>query len=69
MTNPITVNYDVETGELTEREMTVSELKEYQKQCTKIDEAKAETLAKIQLKNEVLLRLGITAEEAKLLLS
>ena len=69
MSKPITVNYDIETGELTEREMTATELKEYQAQCAKVDELKAEIEAKAQAKAELLDRLGITAEEAALLLS
>lgn len=73
MTKPITVNYDIATGEITEREMTDAEYKDYLAKCAKIDEAKAEAEAeaesKAQAKTELLKRLGITAEEAVLLLS
>ena len=69
MSRPTTVNYDIATGELTEREMTAAEYKEYQAECAKIDAIKAEIDAKAQAKAEVLARLGITAEEAQSLLS
>jgi hypothetical protein len=57
------------TGEVTERELNAEELKQ-----AKLDEAviaaqKAEAQAKAQAKAELLERLGITADEAKLLLA
>jgi hypothetical protein len=60
---------DCTTGEVTERELNAEELKQ-----AKLDEAviaaeKAEAQAKAQAKAELLERLGITADEAKLLLA
>jgi hypothetical protein len=57
------------TGEVTERELNAEELKQ-----AKLDEAviaaqKAEAQARAQAKAELLERLGITADEAKLLLA
>ncbi len=69
MSKPITVNYDLATGETTEREMTDAEYKDYQAQCVKIDQVKADAVAKAAAKTALLDRLGITAEEAALLLA
>jgi hypothetical protein len=60
---------DCTTGEVTERELNAEELKQ-----AKLDEAviagqKAEAQAKAKAKAELLERLGITADEAKLLLA
>lgn len=60
---------DLATGEIIEREMNAEELKQWE-----IDKAKAEAEAKAlaekeQAKAALLDKLGITAEEAKLLLS
>jgi len=60
---------DCTTGEIIERELNADELAQQE-----IDEAnllaeKAEAEAKAQAKAELLERLGITADEAKLLLS
>jgi Mn-containing catalase len=65
--------HDVATGEITEVELTANEIKELQKKQalaeaeTKAEEIKAE--AKATAKAELLSKLGITAEEAVLLLS
>ena len=69
MTNPIIKIHNVETGEVVEREMTAAELKEYKK-----DEAQSQALrdaeaAKAVAKADLLAKLGITEDEAKLLLS
>lgn len=69
MTKPITVNHDLATGEVTEREMTDAEYAKYQTQCAKIEEAKAEAEAQATAKSALLAQLGITEEQAKLLLS
>ena len=69
MSRPTIVNFDIATGELTEREMTADEYKDHQAQVAKAEAAKAEATAKAQAKIELLDRLGITAEEAALLLS
>jgi hypothetical protein len=61
--------HNTETGEVIDREMTADELADYQAQ-QEIDEAKeAERLAKETAKAALLDRLGITAEEAQLLLA
>jgi hypothetical protein len=61
------------TGEFIERDLTANEkkqLKKDQDDLTAIDDArKAEAVAKAEAKAALLDRLGITAEEAKLLLS
>lgn len=60
---------NAETGEEIEREMNEAELKEAEKLAAKWEaEVKAEQ-DKAEKKAEVLERLGITEEEAKLLLS
>lgn len=69
MTNPTIKIHNVETGEIIEREMTAAELAQ-----SKIDEAeaaaKAEAAAiKAAEKAALLAKLGITDDEAKLLLS
>jgi hypothetical protein len=69
MSRPITVNYDLATGETTEREMNDTEYKDYLDQCVKIDQAKAEAEVRATQKAALFARLGITAEEAQLLLS
>jgi hypothetical protein len=61
--------HNVSTGEIIERNMTEAEAKQYA-----IDEAKkAEQIAKIEAdakaKSDLLKRIGITADEARLLLS
>jgi len=63
------LNHNVETGEITEVEMTKDELAQF-----KLDQANAiaratEVEAKATAKAELLERLGITADEAALLLS
>jgi Mn-containing catalase len=65
--------HDVATGEIREVELTANEIKELQKKQalaeaqTKAEEIKAK--AKATAKAELLGKLGITAEEAVLLLS
>jgi hypothetical protein len=69
MTRPMTAIFDDKTGENTIREMTVQEYEQYQETITKLANEKAEAEAKAQAKAELLERLGITADEAKLLLA
>jgi len=68
----IRINHNVETGEITEIELTSNEIKELEKQYaeTKLesDKAKAEAEAKESARQAILDRLGLTADEAKLLL-
>ena len=69
MTNPIIRIHNVETDEVIDREMTAAELKAHLAgqaiQAAKVAEMESAATAKADLLN----RLGITAEEAALLLS
>jgi hypothetical protein len=69
MTNPIVKIHNVETGEIIEREMTADELA--QREADQLSaQAKAETEAtKAAEKAALLAQLGITENQAKLLLS
>ena len=68
MTNLMIREHNVETGEVVDREMTDQEVAIYEEQLA-IDEAKkADRVAKESAKAALLERLGITAEEAALLL-
>jgi hypothetical protein len=68
MTNPMIRIHNTETDEVIDREMTAEEFSEYKAQKA-IDKSKAdEKLAKESAKTALLERLGITAEEASLLL-
>ena len=61
--------HDIESGEVIDREMTTAELADYKKEQTLSQNAEAERDAKQAEKAALLERLGITAEEANLLLS
>ena len=69
MTKPMIRIHNVETDEIIDREMTATELKQHEAnqaaQAAKI----AEMESAINAKSLLLNRLGITAEEAALLLS
>lgn len=60
--------HNAETGEIIEREMTEQELTQQAKDIANAKKAAAETQAKAEAKAALLERLGITEEEAKLLL-
>ena len=66
--NEITI-YDCATGETITREMTDAELSNLENVQTGASQEKIEAEAKAQAKAELLERLGITKDEAKLLLS
>lgn len=69
MTNPIIKIVNAETGEEIEREMNAAEFKQYEKdQAEEIAAANAAS-AKAAEKAALLAKLGITADEAALLLS
>lgn len=68
MTNLIAI-HNVETGEITEREMTAAELAQYQKDVLASKAEKAAIAKAAKDKAELLAKLGITDDEAKLLLS
>lgn len=58
-----------ETNEMIERELTTAELEQQEKDEKLIDAKLAEIEAKAQAKAALLERLGITEDEARLLLS
>ena len=65
----IVIEHNSETGEIIEREMTAAELKQVEKDKAESLAEKAEADAKAQAKAALLDKLGISADEAKLLLS
>jgi hypothetical protein len=69
MNKPIIRIHNTETNEVIDREMTVDEFSQYKAIQEAEVQRQAEAEAKAQAKAELLERLGITADEAKLLLS
>lgn len=69
MSRPTITIYDCETNETVEREMNDSEFAQYQKDVKTAQTRKAEAEAKAQAKAALLDKLGITEDEAKLLLA
>jgi predicted GIY-YIG superfamily endonuclease len=67
-TETITI-HNVQTGEIITREMNAQELAQYEADKEANELLKAEAEAKAAQKAAMLDRLGITADEAKLLLS
>ena len=65
----IVIEHNSETGEIIEREMTAAELKQVEKDKAESLAEKAEADAKVQAKAALLDKLGISVDEAKLLLS
>lgn len=68
MTNPMIKEVNVETGEEIEREMTAEELAQWELDGAKFLEREADKNAKETAKSALLEKLGITEDEAKLLL-
>ncbi len=64
MSNPIIRIHNAETNEVIDREMTDEEYAEF----SKVKQPSQEELARIAAKEALLIKLGITADEAKLLL-
>ena len=60
---------DCTTGEVIQRELNADELAQQAKDVKEVKAEKAEAEAKAEAKAALLDRLGITADEAKLLLS
>ena len=58
-----------ETGEEIIREMTTEELKQYKEDCLNSERTKMKAQSEANAKTALLKKLGITADEAKLLLS
>jgi hypothetical protein len=69
MSDLTVVEHNVETGEIIEREMTAAELKQAQKDKAAYQAEIAAVEAKAQAKAALLEKLGITEDEAKLLLA
>ena len=69
MTRPIIRIHDTTTDEIIDREMTVAEFKAYEANQEIIAKRRAEAEAQASAKTALLDRLGITEDEAKLLLS
>jgi hypothetical protein len=69
MTKPIVKIVNATTGEEIEREMNAEEFAQYEIDQARSEALKAEEAAKAAAKAELLERLGITAEEAALLLA
>ena len=68
MTRPIIHEHNSETDETVDREMTDSEFAEWQKNQAAALKIEAEGTAKAEAKAALLEKLGISAEEAALLL-
>jgi hypothetical protein len=66
---PVIAIHNLETNEIIEREMNEAEFAQYEIDLTWQQEREAMVNAKAQAKADLLNRLGITAEEAQLLLS
>lgn len=69
MTRPMVRIHNAETNEIIDREMNDEEFAQYEKDEANYQKQKAESEAKAQAKAALLERLGITQDEAKLLLS
>ena len=69
MTKPIIRIHDLATNEVVDREMTDAEFTAYEADQAAQATAQAETEAKATAKAALLVQLGITEEQAKLLLS
>jgi len=69
MTKPMIRIHNTETNEVIDREMTDIEFVEYKKEQAQFEAVKLAKAARVEAKAELLQRLGITEDEAKLLLS
>jgi hypothetical protein len=69
MSKPTIRIHNSETDEVVDREMTNAEFAQYEANNAAEASKQAEAEAKAQAKAELLERLGITADEAKLLLA
>ena len=63
------VIHNTETGEIIERDMTAEELAQHQKDLANAEAEKVKKQQKAAAKEALLEKLGISADEAKLLLS
>jgi len=69
MTNPTIKIHNVETNEVIEREMNAKELAQFKAEQTQNQATQDAEAAKAVEKSALLAKLGITEDEAKLLLS
>jgi hypothetical protein len=69
MSKPMIRIHNTETNEIIDREMTDAEFAQYQIDQAQAEAFKAELETKAQAKAALLAQLGITEEQAKLLLS
>ncbi len=69
MTKPTVRIHDIEANEVIDREMTVEEFADHEAKLIEMAEIKAAVEIKAAEKAALLARLGITDDEAKLLLS
>lgn len=65
----IIIEHNIETGEILEREMNKSELDILKTIRAEIEAEKEARIARTEARNEILVKLGLTDDEAKLLLS
>ena len=66
---PIVGCHDIATNQFTEREMNDLEFADYQKEQAELKKEQEQIESNIAAKNALLQKLGITEDEAKLLLS
>ncbi len=69
MTKPMVRIHDLANDEVIDREMTVAEFNSYKAEQTAAATAQDEAEAKVAARQAILDRLGLTAEEAALLLA
>ena len=69
MSRPLIKIHNAETNEIMEREMNEAEFTEYEKDIFKLQADKENALQLENAKKALLEKLGLTEEEAKLLLS
>ena len=66
---PIITTHNAETGEVETREMNTAEFAQYEKDLVDAEARQEATALKTAEKQQILDQLGITAEQARLLLS
>lgn len=69
MSRPIVKEHNLSTGEIIEREMTHAELEIYEAEAIEESRKVAEAAEKVAKRAAILERLGLTEDDAKLLLS
>ena len=68
-TNPTVLEHNAETGQIVERPMTEAEIAQVQLDIADSEARKLKATATAEAKTELLARLGITTDEAALLLA